>query len=381
MVESDTQFVEARRRFEQDGVCILRNVLPPEQVAQLREALVEIFTRDAASQRSVGTRTDMTAAAERIIRAGHGNRLLADVPKGSGAAGRGIGGSGGGRYLTEIDAGRWHRGIRQFELFSDLPPAVAQVLGEGAGRYLRFFGDHIFLKEAGSALRTGWHQDTPYFPFHCDASDADAKAAVCWVPVDEVTSDSGGMRYVKGSHRWREHEPNVLIARDALDADSHSPAWHAFGVAPPLPDIDAGEEQGLWEIVSFASVGPGDVVIHHPNCVHGSAGNISAGQRRLAASIRYVGDGVRWRNKPTLVAPRRYAKVWAIPRLRGPGMVARAVARRAAWAVGMLSDEEFYEEAHVWAMHEMRDGDAFDAREVGKIAFPIVWRRQGRSGD
>ena len=52
------------------------------------------------------------------------------------------------RYLTEIDAGRWHPGLRAFELRSSLAAVVAAVLGEETA--LRFFMDHCFLKEAGS---------------------------------------------------------------------------------------------------------------------------------------------------------------------------------------------------------------------------------------
>ena len=37
--------------------------------------------------------------------------------------------SGGGKYLTEIDAGRWHQGLKGFEHTSTLPSVVAAALG------------------------------------------------------------------------------------------------------------------------------------------------------------------------------------------------------------------------------------------------------------
>jgi hypothetical protein len=48
--------------------------------------------------------------------------------------------------------------------------------------------------------------------------------------------------------------------------------------------------------------------------VHGSGGNVTAGQRRLAASVRYVGDDVRWRNKATATtgAPARLHGDWRV---------------------------------------------------------------------
>ena len=58
-----------------------------------------------------------------------------------------------GRFLTEIDCGRFHSGVRQFQHQSDLPTVLGPLLGT---RTLRFFGDHCFLKEAGSQLHTAF---------------------------------------------------------------------------------------------------------------------------------------------------------------------------------------------------------------------------------
>ena len=61
-----------------------------------------------------------------------------------------------------------------------------------------------------------------------------------------------------------------------------------------LPDILGQEEEYA---VRYFDAEPGDVIIHHPATVHGSAGNITESHRRLAVSLRYVGDNVRWRKK------------------------------------------------------------------------------------
>ena len=188
-----------------------------------------------------------------------------------------------GRYLTEIDAGRWHQGLRDFEFNSSLPSIAANVLKT---KELRFFMDHIFLKEGGSGLQTAMHQDLPYFPFQGE------QCAVCWVPVDSVRASSGGMRYVRSSHLWREFSPTTLITNERTH---DSPV-------PMLPsNIFEKDENGtpLYDVVQFDAE-PGDVIIHHPRTVHGSSGNVSE-SRRLAASIRYVGDDIRWLSKPTVV--------------------------------------------------------------------------------
>jgi len=219
--------------------------------------------------------------------------------------------------------------------------------------------DHLFLKEAGSSLKTGFHQDAPYFPF-----DSSVKAAVCWVPVDAVTKESGGMRYIKGSHKWPEYSPPQLITTESVDG-SHG--------VEPLPDIEAGIKSGEYEVLEFDNVQPGDVIIHCPNTVHGSSGNTSSSQRRMAASIRYVGSDVRWQNKSTLPRPERLAEVWASQRPVSLLQIPPFIMRRALRLVGLMSDDDYYTWCNAFVYLEMRDGDRFDARDCARVAFPVVW--------
>ena len=76
-----------------------------------------------------------------------GKEIIKMVVQGGGAE------MGGGKFLTEIDCGRFHSGVRQFQHQSDLPTVLGPLLGT---RTLRFFGDHCFLKEAGSQLHTAF---------------------------------------------------------------------------------------------------------------------------------------------------------------------------------------------------------------------------------
>eukprot|EP00966_Prymnesium_polylepis_P302980 6999167-Prymnesium_polylepis.1 len=174
----------------------------------------------------------------------------------------------------ELDAGRWHAGLRDFALQSSLPALVAQLLGASD---VRFFMDHVFLKEGGSQGRTEYHQDLPFFPLAVVGS----QAAVCWLPVDSVTHDTGAMGYVPGSHRWSEAQPTNLMTHGA----AHNTA---------LPDILGCEAEFG---VRYFDAEPGDVIIHHPATVHGSAGNVTEARRRLVVSLRYVGGDVTWRKK------------------------------------------------------------------------------------
>jgi hypothetical protein len=209
-----------REAFERDGVVIVRGAVPQEQVAALRASLEEVFSRTDVEV--AGMRTDMSLAAQAARM--DGDSVLTDQPEQSAPLGK---------FLTEIEAGRTHRGLREFEHHSTLPALVGELLGTAQ---LRFFGDHCFLKEAGAGLQTAFHQDAPYFRWDGDM------AAVCWVPVDPVTAASGGMRYVKGSHRWPQYAPRLLYSNAPVDPSASS-------YAPELPDNE--ELMATAKIVSW----------------------------------------------------------------------------------------------------------------------------------
>src|SRR3546814_7685428 len=65
---------------------------------------------------------------------------------------------------------------------------------------VNFFYDQLLVKEPGTAERTPWHQDQPYW--------AVAGRQVCslWVPFDPVPEETC-VEYVAGSHDWPEFSP------------------------------------------------------------------------------------------------------------------------------------------------------------------------------
>ena len=344
---------ESRDRFWRDGVVHLKGVLGLDEVDRLRVSLEEIFSR--TDTREVGARTDMSEAARNVKNA------LDDRTRKTNKDGR---------YLTEIDAGRWHQGLRDFEFNSSLPSIAANVLKT---KELRFFMDHIFLKEGGSGLQTAMHQDLPYFPFQGE------QCAVCWVPVDSVRASSGGMRYVRSSHLWREFSPTTLITNERTH---DSPV-------PMLPsNIFEKDENGtpLYDVLQFDAE-PGDVIIHHPRTVHGSSGNVSE-SRRLAASIRYVGDDIRWLSKPTVVPLNVIKSMWRAERetpthfFERVSFISKYFGRRTLRKFGIFRAghwfEDDYRNAYLWATLEMRDGDPLTALDSSRLAFPVVWRSDAR---
>ena len=89
---------------------------------------------------------------------------------------------------------RW-REIGQIERLarhSRVPAVAAALLATGQ---LRFYHDHVLVKEAGTAQRTPWHQDQPYY-------NVDGRGVSAWIAVDPVP-EGGSLELVAGSHRAR----------------------------------------------------------------------------------------------------------------------------------------------------------------------------------
>lgn len=181
---------------------------------------------------------------------------------------------GGGRFFGDLDIARRHEGFRKF--VHDSPAA------EIAGRVMKstkanFFYDQLLVKEPGTAERTPWHQDQPYW--------AVAGKQVCsiWLPLDLISKEIC-VEYVAGSHSWPEFSPYHFT--------DGSP-YEGTGL-PPLPDIEAERERH--EILRFA-LEPGDCLVFQAMIVHGAPGNRST-QRRRALATRWTGDDARYCIRP-----------------------------------------------------------------------------------
>ncbi len=214
--------------YRENGFVCLRQIISQDAIQLLRESLEEAFNRD---DRLHGARTDMTKAANALEK--EGKTILMDRAATTSSSSNNNNNNDEGRYLTEIECGRWNKGVRKFEHEGPLPEICGTLIGS---EQIRFWGDHCFLKEAGSKIRTAFHQDAPYFPF--TGNDA----CVCWVPVDSVSKESGAMGYVKGSHVWPEYSPNALVTNERTHNDE----------TPTLPNIEANESQ--YDITYFDAV-------------------------------------------------------------------------------------------------------------------------------
>lgn len=277
--------------YKQAGVVLLKGVLTLETVNSLRRSIDHVvntldqspsgydFTKilratesgDFEQLRAMsGGQYDLEAIMDYVTSTG--KPMLADEGSDSRK----------GAYFIDTGIAAKLAHYRQLCVTGALPEIAGQLL---VSETLRFFGDQVFVKEPNTPGKTAFHQDATYFEIEGD------QCCVMWVPTDPVTLENGAMMYVRGSHRdGRLYKPNVFISQAPLPGSE----------GEDLPDIENHMDD--FDIVHF-DVEPGDVLVHHYRTIHGTGGNRSRYQVRRAASIRYCGDDIRFKER--LWAPRQ----------------------------------------------------------------------------
>lgn len=195
--------------------------------------------------------------------------------------------------VTGNDTGRfwddycnWQR-IPEFNSFitkSNAAEIAAQIMGSKSAQ---FFHDHVLVKEANTTKTTPWHQDAPYYFI-------DGQQTVSfWLPLDPVSKDET-LRLVSGSNRW----PKLVRPVAWLDdADFYKDEQSQY---MDLPDIENDDNE--YKILEW-EMEPGDAVLFNYRTVHGAKGNLQTGLGRRAFSMRWVGDDVRYIERPGKTSP------------------------------------------------------------------------------
>ncbi|HZK99777.1 MAG TPA: phytanoyl-CoA dioxygenase family protein [Caulobacteraceae bacterium] len=236
------QAVEAFRR---DGAAVIRGLISPAEIDDLRE----------------GIESCLAAPSERA--------LIASGPD---------------------DPGRFFEDFRNWRRIAAFERVVTgSALAETAGILMgsetaRFHHDHLLVKEPGTATRTPWHQDQPYY--NIDG----AQTMSFWIPVDPVERAST-LEFVAGSHLgpW-------LMPRTFRDSQAK---WFPPGALADLPDIEA--DRTAFKILGWA-LEPGDAVCFHMLTLHAAAG-AGPSRRRRVFSARFIGDDVRHAPRPWKTSP------------------------------------------------------------------------------
>lgn len=244
--------------FWRDGVVCLRSILPVDFVESMAGPV------DAALGGPMVA--DLSEMADQLDAGAVAPRMVDDAVAASGLPR--------GRFKAGTDHWLEQEEFRNFALLSPLPEIVAAILGSSE---IRLYEDSVLVKEPGTQEKTGFHQDMAYFHLEGDL------ICTTWVPLDPVTEEMGAVRFVVGSHRdTTKYRPTMFVSDMAIPGTEGA----------DVPDFD--ELMDETRIISFDTV-PGDLTVHHARTIHAARGNLSPTQRRRAISVRYVGDGTRYR--------------------------------------------------------------------------------------
>lgn len=244
------------RDYRKHGVVYLPNLLDAAWLEDMHAA----FTEEMFSDVEGLTHIDIGSTAEILSQLGV--QLLAEDAHPTG------------RFWARTFNWRSFPAVAELGLRRPMPEVVARLMGSSR---INFFGEQLFLKEAGSTHRTAFHQDAPYF--HITGT----QCCTVWMPLDLVDNDNGMMGYVRGSHRWPIFAANTFASQAPIPGS----------VLAQLPDIEGHEDD--YDIVYYPAK-PGDAIVHHVGTVHGSTGNTGMRDRR-AFTLRYTGDDVRYHER------------------------------------------------------------------------------------
>jgi len=233
------------REYEQNGACVVRNVLSPEWIARMGEAT------------------------DRIL-ANPGPGSMEYTPAGKT-----------GRYYGDFFIWRRDPDFNEFMRASVLPRLAAEFM---QAEEIRLFYDQLLVKEPQTEEHTPLHQDLPYWPIR------GSQIISIWVGFDPVTAEAGAVQYLKGSHRWGKFYAPATFGSTSNFANIYREA--GLEEMPDPQFLISSNELLCWDLA------PGDVILHHALTLHYSPGNLTATGRRRGLALRYIGEDVTFDDRP-----------------------------------------------------------------------------------
>jgi ectoine hydroxylase-related dioxygenase (phytanoyl-CoA dioxygenase family) len=152
-----------------------------------------------------------------------------------------------------------HANNALFELFS--LPRIGELVHEITGaKFVQVWGTQLYYKPAGSEL-------TGQVGFHCDSQHLnflEGEFLTAWMPLTDITMESGPLLYVNGSHQWLGGFKSSGGEKQDLDEQRR------------LMQAQYPERQ--WKETPVI-MNAGGISFHHKNTYHGSAVNYSDSAR------------------------------------------------------------------------------------------------------
>ncbi len=151
-----------------------------------------------------------------------------------------------------------------------LSPEVLDAVEGILGPNIMIWGAEFFIKEVHSKHIVTMHQDLTYWGFG-ETSDQ----VTAWIALSPSTVSSGCMDLVGGSHKKSLQPHTDTMADNNLLSRGQEIA------------VEVTEKDKI-----HVELQPGEMSLHHGQCIHGSGPNISD-DRRIGFAIRYINTEVR----------------------------------------------------------------------------------------
>ncbi|MEM7119217.1 MAG: phytanoyl-CoA dioxygenase family protein [Chloroflexota bacterium] len=200
MINTTVQLTEAEiQLFHEQGFLVLEAITTPDEVAQLREIYDRLFRGKVGWDE--GNQFDL---------AGTDEGEVATLPQILGPS----------RYEPALLNSLYLRNARTI---------AQQLLGD---EMLPNNGEHMIYKPPKVGAATPWHQDQAYHD-----PNLQFQGVNFWLPLDNVTVESGCLQFVPGSHKLDvlphhniNHDPRI----HGLEVDEPE-MWAAKAVPCPIP--------------------------------------------------------------------------------------------------------------------------------------------------
>lgn len=236
-----------RQRYLEDGAVLVKDYLNKEQLAQCRAAFDWAVAHPGPHASNIYKGTSQQSYVDNCnpLAKPRLDRLVCEVPFG--------------RLFAEL----W------------------------GSEHVWYFAEEIFLKTGGIGSRTLWHQDTSYLPW------AGRHWGNAWISFEPVPKQNA-LEIIRGSHRGPRYDGTTF-----LDPNDPTDPLHGGDAWPRLPDIEAERRINpqAYEILSWATE-PGDVLVLHPQSLHGGAPVDAAFPDRHTLVFRFFGDDAMFHPLP-----------------------------------------------------------------------------------
>jgi ectoine hydroxylase-related dioxygenase (phytanoyl-CoA dioxygenase family) len=190
---------------------------------------------------------------------------------------------GGGEFFVDFQLWQRWEPARRFALEGPGGAIAARMMG---AKTVSYYHDHLLVKEPGTAERTPWHHDQPYYPIE------GWMIGSIWLPLDLVPRDIC-VEYIAGSHKWQRWFAPQFFKSGNPELTAQDPCFEA------IPDFDAQRDQH--ELLAW-DLELGDCIFFHGLVVHGAPGNPSP-QRRRAYATRWLGEDTRYATRAGQTSP------------------------------------------------------------------------------